>query len=235
MWLPWIGLAILVVMFIVLGMLLRKRSIRQGFKESCQLQPTSVLPPEQVQALIDHTTQEINGEVAQYTEPVKVGMITVKGIANARLTNISVGSSTAVLPCTASCVCQKSEYFPQGAALRLVDATATVVAPDIEVSFLGGLGRINTTIEATVRGVDAVIETDCKQGLVVTAIDLREVEITKPDPSTTLGKLLARVPQQREQLLVGLRSYILNKVFTLPSTIGNTPLLCQEVKDIEEE
>ena len=156
----------------------------------------------------------------------------MKGISNARIGNVTIGSTSQLLPCTSSCVCQKSEYFPQGASLRLVGATASVIAPDIEVTFLGGLGRVTTTVEATVRGVDAVIESDCKNGLVVTALDLREVEITKPDSSTMLGKLLAKIPQQREQLLAGLRNYVVGKVFTLPTTLAETPLLCKSIKDV---
>jgi hypothetical protein len=206
------------------------RSRTQGFQESCQLQVTGTLPPEQVKALLLNATEQINSEIAQYTESVKVGPVTVKGIGNARLSNLTIGSESQILPCTSTCVCQKSEHFPQGAALRLVGATASVIAPDIEISFLGGLGRMTATVEATVRGIDAVVETDCQQGLVITAVDLQEVEITKPEPSSVLGKLLAQVPQQREQLLKGLRNYVLNKTFQLPQTLASTPLLCQPVK-----
>jgi hypothetical protein len=227
----WLALFAVLVVLLALWVLQPSAKPRsQGFQESCQLQTTSTLPTDQVQALISHTTEQINSEVARFTEPVKIGMITVRGIGNARLTEITVGKQSQVLRCTSACVCQKSEHFPQGAALRLVGATASVVAPNIEVTFLGGLGKVTTTIEATVRGVDAVIESDCKQDLVITAIDLQEVEITKPDQSTMLGKLLAKVPQQREQLLSGLRSYVLNKIFTLPATLADTPLLCKEVK-----
>jgi len=224
----WWTLLLLAIVVLAIWMLQPLRKT-QRFQESCQLQNTNRLPPEQVQALIDHTTEQINKEVALYNEPVKVGMVTIKGIGNARLQGVTLGSTSQVLPCTSSCVCQKSEHFPQGAALRLVGATATVIAPGIEVSFLGGLGKMTSTIEATVTGVDAVIESDCKQGLIVTAVDLKEVIITKPEPNTTLGKLLAKLPQ-REQLLNGLRNYVIGKVFTMPATLANTPLLCKEVK-----
>ena len=229
----WWALLIIVVVLIALWSLSSTSvTIQKGqrFQENCRLQTTGKLPPEQIKALIEHTTTQINNEVARYTEPIKVGMVTVKGIDKVRLTEVKIGDESQVLPCTSSCVCQRSEHFPQGAALRLVGVTATVVAPDIEVSFLGGLGRVTTTVEATVRGVDAVIESDCKQGLVVTSIDLKEVEITKPGPSTMLGRLLAKVPQQKEQLLEGLRANILNKVLTLPTQLAEIPLLCKDVK-----
>ena len=221
----------LILVLLLVWWVSRPTITKQYFQESCQLQSSVQLPPEQVQALITHTTEQINQEVARYTDPVKMGMVTVKGIGNARLSGVTMGPQSQVLPCTSSCTCQKGSFFSQGATLKIVGGTASVLAPNVEVTFLGGLGRVTTTVAATVRGVDATIETDCRKGLVVTSLDLQEVEITQPAADTTLGKLLARVPQQKEQLLEGLRNYVVGKVLQLPTSLADTPLLCKAIKE----
>lgn len=220
---------LLILIVAVTGYFLYQRYSSRGFQEACGFTPTARVEPKQIEQLVAHAQDQINKKIASYTETVKMGPIRISGIGAAQITHVDLGPRSKILPCTSECVCKPSEVYEQSAAVHLEGATATIEAPDIEMTLFGGI-KARTPIKIVIQGIDGIIETDCNKSLTVTAASAQNIIIEEPVPDSKLGRLLAAIPDHKGKLASALEHYVIGKKFYLSDELKDTPLLCNMVE-----